>query len=418
MSKLQIAVNIVLIVLVAISVLVISAYCYYELTDKTYTVGTNYLDSQAPIDLYEKEGLSDEQIAEYEKRKLCTVNYYSNDADNGIQLQELMFNYFTDYTLKESSVRSTGMQYIGDFETYYTQGQGDDKVVNDFYYYDKTLGISWSGYKAGYGSVATVLNRNTKLTVRIDDEAYDIQLTGSFKYGGIFGILQSTGYYDYGDFFDCVLTAIESNSEGYGDYYITLDLTTFFTIYKFDENGKYVEDDVTDIINNYAVISFHYDENGAITANQSLFGAVECNTNWTYYEQVDTTYWQERIVYNLNESQLDLRYSESKQGFYVSMNSTMKTFYKSMPRTKLIVTIDLDNLTTKDINLLGIDFNGFDGVRIDTLIIKGSGNFELLSNSLKDTKLQTLKHDETITLVKSNDYINNEYTEVILWYKC
>lgn len=57
----------------------------------------------------------------------------------------------------------------------------------------------------------------------------------------------------------------------YGDYYITVDLSEYFTIRAFDtESGKFKEDDVTDIIKNYSVLKFHYDENGARNSSQSL----------------------------------------------------------------------------------------------------------------------------------------------------
>ena len=68
--------------------------------------------------------------------------------------------------------------------------------------------------------------------------------------------------YNYLNVFADCMQAIRSNSAGYGDYYITVDLSEYFTIRELDEHGKYKQDDVTDIIKNYSVLKFHYDENG------------------------------------------------------------------------------------------------------------------------------------------------------------
>jgi len=66
------------------------------------TTGTNYIDDQSPVDIEDiKEAgkLSEEEILQYENRKLFEVNYYSNEAENGILLQEMKLNFFTDTTL-------------------------------------------------------------------------------------------------------------------------------------------------------------------------------------------------------------------------------------------------------------------------------------------------------------------------------
>ena len=226
--------------------------------------------------------------------------------------------------------------------------------------------------------------------------------------------------------FDAVFSAIKSNDKGYGDYYITLDLSQYFSIREYDKaSGKFKADDVTDIIKNYAVLKFHYDENGARNSTQSIFGSIECNPKYdTSDEQIDTTYWQERMTYTLTDTSklngaelFTYRYSEIYDGYFVSLSMDGKKLFADMPRAKVNITLDLQSeyLAGKKIKVVGLDYNAFDGLEIDTLTIKGNARtFYLLEKSLNDTGLKTLKHSRGIVLDGTANAINNEYSEVLI----
>ena len=164
----------------------------------------------------------------------------------------------------------------------------------------------------------------------------------------------------------------------YGDYYITLDLSQYFSIREYDgTNGKFKADDVTDIIKNYAVLKFHYDENGARNSTQSIFGSIECNPKYdTSDEHIDTTYWQERMTYTLTDTSklngaelFSYRYSEIYGGYFLSLSMDGKKLFSDMPRAKVNIMLDLnsDYLTAKEINIVGLDYNAFDGLEIDKI---------------------------------------------------
>jgi hypothetical protein len=208
------------------------------------------------------------------------------------------------------------------------------------------------------------------------------------------------------------MQAIRSNSAGFGDYYITVDLSEYFSIKEYDtETGKYKADDVTDIIKNYAVLKFHYDENGARNSSQSIFGCIDCNPSYDVEDKnIDTTYWQERMLYTLTNDDLVYRYSEVYNGYFVSLSMDTKSLFESMPRSK--VNIDISMLYN-DKNIVGIDYNGFEDFEIDTLSISGSGTFYLLDKSLYDTNLQTIKYSQEITLDFAENSTNSNYVEVI-----
>lgn len=430
-------VNICLIVLTLASLIMSGVYLYYHTTIRPTqtTIGTTYIGDQSPIDLIQhKDNLSEEQIAEYENRVLFESNYYSNDNDNGIVVQELMINYFTDNSLSITSCRGTGMQYLGDITTKefslirVTEDEANSLVNSGFYYYDKTDSITWNG-----GKMATQLNRNTPLIIKIDNSPYLIQLDGTgiikdVQIGTMLGFIplygDATFYYTYINVFQDIMTAIKSNSMSYGDYYITLDLSEYFTNVKVynEETGKFDKLPEVDITKNYSYLKFHYDANGLTKSLQSLFGSIALDTK---YGTSDTSveYWSERVTYNLNEttminnqSVIKYRYSEVYGGYFASLNLDIKNLFLEMPRTKVNITLDLNNsiLLNSDINVIGIDYNGFEDFEIDTLTIKGSGNFYILDKAFNNSKIQTFKYSNQLFLDISDTAFNNEYVEVVL----
>ena len=116
MKALKTTGNCCLVFLAIIGVLVSAVYVYFHFFIKDVTVGVNYIDTQIGLDIVNSEDLTDEEKDEFEDRYFLEANFYSNSKNNGIALQELRLNYFTDYTLLETTYRSTGMQYLGDLK--------------------------------------------------------------------------------------------------------------------------------------------------------------------------------------------------------------------------------------------------------------------------------------------------------------
>ena len=409
--------NGLLIVLVLFSLIIDGLFVYYKFFNKDITIGIYNIGEQIAVD--DASVMSDEELAIHNARTLFTVNLYSNDRGNGAELQELNINYFSDYRLLKSAYRSTGMQYLGNFETYTTQSTSEhntnNKVLNEFTYYDTTNGISWNGYNGEYGSVATVLNRNQQIIISIDGEAYAIQLNGKKENKGrilFWDATINTLYYDYGDLFACVMQAVKSNSRGYGDGFITLDLSQFFTIRKYDESGKFIADDVTNVIKEYAEIRFHYDRNGAKQANQSLFGSIQNNNAYGLTdEEKNVEYWSENIIQTIDLNALSLRHSEVNNGYFASLNTAIKNKLKENEKIKLDIVLDLTN-TNK--NIIGLDYDAFKNVSIRTMVIVGSGEFILNTGSLVGTGVKELIHSSNLILDIKPDAINNDYLEVIV----
>lgn len=466
-NALKVIGNCCLVFLAIIGAMIALLFCYYHYFIKDTTIGINYIDNQVGLDITEivnSGELTEEEIDELNDRYFLEVNYYSNEKNNGIMLQELKINYFTDFNLLSSGYRSSGMQYIGDYQglpldtwdgnselkfqvfgdknRYYGTSEESVKIANDyvdksFNYYDFTNGINWNGITNNNGSIATELKRTTEFIIKIDDRAFSIKLDKYFDKDigdvrNIFGIGWKVGekynryYYTFGSLFQSCMQAVRTNSAGYGDYYITVDLSSLFSIKEYDlETKKFKEDNVTDIIKNYAVLKFHYDENGARNSSQSMFGIIDNNSKYDIEEDiVDTTYWQERMTYNLSEMSkfngkeiFDYRYSEVYDGYFVSLNMDIKQLFIEMPRAKVNITFNLnsDYLFDKNINIVGLDYNAFKDFEIDTLTFIGNTEqIFILDNALYNSKLQTLKYTNGISFVIATDAINSDYEEVLL----
>ena len=111
------------------------------------------------------------------------------------------------------------------------------------------------------------------------------------------------------------------------------------------------------------------------------------------------------------------RYSEIYDGYFVSLSMDGKKLFSEMPRAKVNITLDLqsDYLTANEITVVGLDYNAFDGLEIDTLTIKGKPQtLYMLEKSLNDTGLKTLKRSRGVILDGIQSAINNEYSEVVI----
>ena len=138
-------------------------------------------------------------------------------------------------------------------------------------------------------------------------------------------------------------------------------------------------------------------------------------------DKIDTNYWQERMTYNLDETSryngaelFNYRYSDVYDGYFVSLTMDAKKLFAEIPRAKINITLDLDSPSLEH-NIVGLDYNAFENLEIDTLTIRGgTQTFYLLEKSLFGTNLQTLKTSSGITLDGVQNAIDNEYSGVII----
>lgn len=417
-------INAFLIFLVAVSLIVDVAFVYYKITNKDYTTGTNYINDQTAIDaeIKNKEDMTETEVNELEERWLFDVNLFSNYNENGEILAELRVNYFSDYTLTQNSYISAGMQQVGKKAT-----QPDLKSKTDefwqtyiderYFYYTSTDDVTYSGGTSN-ASIATTFNRDLKLTVKVAQKPYQIQLTGyTYEYYKNWLGIQQKGakiIYTWSTFFNDLMYTVTTSSYGEGDYYLSkCNLSKYFTLYGYDENGKVVEDNLTDFIDNYCVVKVHYEKNGAKNVNQSIFKIIAGNPNYGL-KDINTTYAQNEFVYTLTSKNLSLRYSEIFNGNFIYLNLDIKNLIDSQPNHITNLEINLDDF--KEDKILGFDFSAFENFKINSITLKSNKemNFKLCDKALFNSGLKELRHSSTINLEISSTAINNEFLEVIL----
>ena len=94
-----------------------------------------------------------------------------------------------------------------------------------------------------------------------------------------------------------------------------------------------------------------------------------------------------------------------------------KKLFADIPRAKVNVTFDLnsDYFKGKEMKIVGLDYNAFDGVELDTVTVTGNTQtFYFLENSLLNTDVKTLKRSRGVTLDGLEKATNTEYAEVVL----
>ena len=424
MHKLKTIGNVCLVLLSVIAVCISIAYIYIHFFIDNVTTGINYIDNQIGVDILDSDNLSETEKNVLEERYFLEANFYSNSKCNGIALQELKLNYFMDYNLTSDSYRSTGAQYLGDLKPEdlvlrkNTEEQSNNWQETKFSYYDTSNGISWSGNKLN-----TQLTRNTSFIIKIDNRAFSIQLTGTEKFTTYYKFLfwdipqENTLYYNYTNVFVDCMEAIRSNSYGYGDYYIIVDLSKYFTIKEYDlETGKFKADDVTDIIKNYSVLKFHYDENGALNSNQSIFKTIDCNPSFDLKnDNILTDYWQATMFYEIKEDDLNYVYNKTYGGYLITSSNKINNIIKFSQESEFSILIDLqsDYFIKNKINVVGFATSSFNNIQISTLKISGSSqNFYFLDKSFNNSFIELFTYSDSLNIFKADTSLTNVKAEV------
>lgn len=443
-SRLIKAINIILIILMSLSVLVSGVYLYYHFAIKPnhVSVGVNYFGKQTPTDLLDIDGLSEDKRKEYEDRVLFEFNFLDNSMSNGIPLCELKLNYFTDYTLTTPTCRSVGLQGFADYSKLVDLNNADitehNEIMNYFKSVDSSLymytfqdNLAWAGYTYDAYGTNTALNNDSKFIVSIANKPYLIELNGTRKITrdkyflffktGTETVERPVTWYEL---FIEVMYAVKTNSQGYGNKYFIFDCSDYFKDIKEynPETKKFDKVPDTDITKNYSYVKFNYSKIGATKSSQSLFGLIKANSN---YGEIDNPgnieYWQSRVNFNIDDTTkiennyaINYRYSDIQKGYLASINLDASKLIKSMPTTNITITLDLDRLKLNKYNVVGLDLGAFENFKISSLIVKGTGKFYLLKNSLVNTEIETIRVSSTIELVTTSDSTNSNYEVVLI----
>lgn len=141
-------------------------------------------------------------------------------------------------------------------------------------------------------------------------------------------------------------------------------------------------------INSYFTMDVHNDRRGMSYAKQSMFGIVANDPCFNISGiDYDAEYWKTTTVYNLDESDFEVRYSTIDLGYYYSLSPEIINELKNFKKLDIDIVFNVSAI--KNINVLGLDYYSLNGIKVNSLTITSDieRDFTLLAGALKDTGL-------------------------------
>ena len=352
--------NLLIIFLAIVSVVFIGCFAYFKLsstdvfTNQTSTYATSVID---PMTGEELSPLS--------------ASYYQNYNNTGKEVVEFQIRAYSDQN--KSAIYRRGFQYIIDKEN-----------GNELWYYDTYDRVSWeSGHKYNEENDAGQLR-----------EAYFIELDGKVVGVRMDGTYQTkTHKVNGGNIAGNILLGPVwwISTAGTGDYTLpVIDLGDFLHLYEVDETGTVSDTPIGDggQINSYFTMDVHNDRRGMTYAGQSMFGIVANDPDFNISGiDYDAEYWKTSTVYNLDESDFEVRYSTVDLGYYYALSAETINELKNFENLDINIVFDISNI--ENVNVLGFDYYSLNGIKVNSLTITSDieRDFTLLAGALKDTGL-------------------------------
>lgn len=374
-----------------VGVVFIALFAYYKLS--TNDVFTNQTSTYAT-------SVTDPMTGE--ELSPLSASYYQNYNNTGLEVVEFQIRAYSDQN--KNAIYRRGFQYIIDAE------EG-----NTLWYYDTYDRVSWpSGHK--YDEINDAGKLKEAYFIELDGELVATRMDGSYSYIeetfewwkvvrtigflGLNFLFEDTNFYNtetkvhnytMEEFMQSLANIIKGCTAGTGDYTLpVVDLGDFWHLYEVDENGTVSDTPIGagGQINSYFTIDVHSDKRGMTYAGQSMFGIVandsEFNISGIDY---DAEYWKATTIYNLDESDFDVRYSTADLGYYYSLSAGTINELKNFENLDINIVFDISNI--KNVNVLGFDYYSLNGIEVNSLTITSDieRDFNLLAGALKDTGL-------------------------------
>lgn len=340
-------------------------YVYYLMfLSDDFFISTAYLDEATYAD---------------EEKYFIEINYFNNSKGNGLEAFEVKLNFYTDQELPEQNedgsyntktMYSSGFQSIGGLS--YTTSEDaqiadvfDGKAENiyriqDGYYYDTEMGGTSFGSLRG----EKITNRD-KFIYDINGELCLVQNQGEVYTHNRLWVRYYT-MHDVSYFLTSIYETVKSLD--YGEHIFAIDLSDYFFVTLQNENGSFdTEDHTSDEQFLFTNIKVNISDNGLISSEQSMFGIVMNDADWTLDNTGREEYWQTKTTYYLDNEDLTVKYEDG--GFYATLKTSVVNYMSPFRNLNLIVNIDLDNFVVngQKIELRGLAENAFADLEISEI---------------------------------------------------
>lgn len=371
---------------------------YYLFLDSKISITTAYLDDAT---------YSDDEVFFME------INYYSNENGNGQEVFEIKFNYYTDTRIPEQDedgtfdskyMYSTGAQFLGGIQYTYKEDTSLKELFSDTayhyytlkngYYYDTEMGgTSFSSLKN-----QSIIDQSSWL-YDINGQLCKIWTRGNKKIDKTLWINHYLEI-DTSYFILALYNTIQSLDEG--ENVFALNLSEYFFVTLQDSDGTFGTKPTDDENYLYANIKVNINKNGMINANQSLFGIVEEDADWSLYGSNSDEYWQVRTEYNLTLN--DFIVVSENQKFYLDIKQSCLNYLKPFNYLNIIITINLDEVKVASTQ---VDIQGF------TQDLYSLDIYKIVLHSTTEREFEIL--DKNIQIEK-DDLISINYPEQEVQY--
>ena len=337
-------------------------YVYYLMfLSDDFFISTAYLDEATYSD---------------EEKYFIEINYFNNEKGNGVEAFEIKLNFYTDAHLPEQNedgsydtktMYSSGFQSIGGLSYSFNEDTSLDAIftghdehyykIKDGYYYDTEMGATSFGSLRG----EKITDRD-KFIYDINGELCLVQTQGLTYTHNNAWVKQYTAH-DVSYFLTSIYETVKSLDSG--EQIFVIDLSDYFFVTLQNENGSFdTENHTSDEQFLFTNIKVNISDNGLISSEQSMFGIVMNDADWTLDNTGREEYWQTETTYYLENEDFTVRYEDG--GFYATLKTSVVNYMAPFRNLNLVVNIDLDNFVVngQKIELRGLTEDAFSDLEI------------------------------------------------------
>jgi len=335
-------------------------------------------------------GKVDTLVYDVEQKYAIELNLYTNDKQNGIEVKEFRVNYYIDTLIPTSE---TGKSEMTANNTDSVGNVSNSGIIADCFKDTYTQGVQFIGKSIfeqeqsfdllgwRYNIMLAPVNANFYNTSNgtsykaINELDYLDKWIIDFGENNLGRITQDKGYefisegylwlkyYLHKDI-NVLIRDIFRSAESleYGKKVLVFDLSDYLTFEYFStDDYKFHVPSTTDQ-HLYINVLVNKSENGMINAEQSMFGLVNNNSDWSYDGVVAEDYWTSHTGINLTEADFDVN-STTKE---MTLKSSAIKYYSQFDANTLDLTINIDLSKTTG---TGLSKNAFGDLKVDRIIV-------------------------------------------------
>lgn len=323
--------------------------------------------------------------------KIMEINYYANEDGSGVEMFELKFNTLKNE--KSSDIFSGGLQIVLESDSskissaWMRSNLESDWLGNSCVSYEMTFNGSTYYYNSDGNNTSYIaslsIENDSYFLITIGNEQFRMHprkilsedkktLKNYYSEKVIGGVLWAKFcqryYYDWDYIAATILKSVQSLEPGF-DGCLTFKFGDLFDYYQFNEESVTYEKIertqsgslIEEVINNYYTIKVNTYYSGATVATDSLFNMIEGQSDFNKTNSSEMNdYSLSRQIISLNETHFDYKYVEGTDcDFKLKLKDDVKNFLQDKSKYKILITINLSELSNCDINYAGLIYDDF-----------------------------------------------------------